>query len=272
MRTRQALLSNMTRAETLTTDEQRQVGREMIAAREAEQTATDPAVAAEARKRRFAARDRLVAIMIPWVVKRSSQRYRDSRYEVDDMIGQALASIVHGVEHYDPEIGAATTYLMQWVYQGWFEWGYRLHPSIRIPEYVRMTMSRLQRGLISPSDIPQAHREYVAAAEKALGVARMADMGDPEREVDDVAVSREPSPLDRLTSQEEVEQFRKLVKRIPQARIRKVVQLRLGITGKCETFADVGEKIGATRQYAEQTYQRGVEWLERHAESINQDK
>jgi len=240
------LLSSEFRAEQLTPEEQREIGRTMIAARRRAEAAETPYERDEAMAEHYRERDRLVLLVVPWVVREANRRYGRTGCSIDDVIADGMLRVIQALAEYDPEKGAATTFLTTSASRQMSNYVRRRHPTIRASKQDQAIEIAVLKGKRDESDLSPKEAKQL----KRARLARSIVSGDEQRLGRDgnltlfdsiEAPTREESPYDAEDLAKLSEAFATLA-----PRPRKVLSWRFALADgtRPETLREVGKRIG----------------------------
>jgi len=253
------ILNGHWRAEVLTPDEQRRIGRRMIAARERAERALTPAARERAERLHRRERDRLALIMLPWIVTEAARKFGRTGYPVEDLIASAVLSILQGLRTYDPNRGAVTTHLGRWAWKGMLEAVGEHSGAVHVPRRLRQFVNRERRGDLDPATMKPKLRERYEQAKLMLGTVQADDIPLAEATAESEAESE-------IEADESARRIRAALERLPP-RTRTVIELRFGLgTVQAEklTLAQCGERIGLTHEMVRRIEREGLATIRRY--------
>lgn len=224
-----------------------------------------------------AARERLIVSHLRLVVSMAKE-YGDTGLDLLDLIQEGNIGLIEAVDRFDPSRGVRlATYARWWIRQAIGQAIEKQSQMIRIPAYLFRAIVRFQRlkasfgaeGIEESEDIlvaPGLTAERLLRLREALGNVVSLDMPLSEEEeaesleemvADESMPTPERAALIELFREELLELVDKLPKREAQ-----ILRWRYGLEGpRPLTLAEVGEKLGISRERVRQIEERALKKL-----------
>ena len=197
----------------------------------------------------------------------------------DDAEQIGVIGLIQAARRFDPERGYQfSTYASWWVRQACQRFGPDAALMIRVPQHAFWPLFQQRRYLtrVECREGPVAAREALMEAcraepdllarwwrfERAMNVVSLSDRREPAyceaRRI--VAPAENP----RLASHhaEQAERFRAIIGQL-KPRDAEIIRLRFGLEGQPQTLAQVGQRLGVTRERIRQVEKRALKRLQR---------
>lgn len=252
------------KAERLSPDRQREIGRLMVDAHRRGDTA-------EYERHR----DRLVRVLIPWIVRRISRvRARGMKVDLDDMVSAAILGVLEGMPNYRPEMGAVTTFAGGYIHHGVGMYLKNHHLAIRVPAYLWDLRSKVVKGKIRREDLKPKQRDLLAFADAAMASFVAPPTADE---------NGNDNPLSGLTTcdpdhdPDADRESRKLADRLHAAletlpdRWAESIRRRYGFGGEAETDEAIGRLWGVPGGIVRRYVELGLTQLRKALKENNQE-
>jgi len=221
------------------------------------------------------ARERLIVSNLR-LVARIAQEYTDVGLPLLDLIQEGNIGLIEAIERFDPERGyRLSTYAVWWIRRAMLAAINTYSRMIRIPDYLFRAVRRLaqmralaEEGLVEESEVTEAvglsvdrlrqiegQVAEILSLDQAVGEESDETLG--ERVIDESGLSPEHEAL-RLLFRDELEM---VLDRLPP-RQALAIRLHHGIDDGCPySFAEVGRKMGVTRERARQLVKEGMDTI-----------
>jgi RNA polymerase primary sigma factor len=221
------------------------------------------------------ARERLIVCNLRLVV-RIAQEYADVGLPLLDLIQEGNIGLIEAIERFDPERGyRLSTYAVWWIRRSMLAAINTYSRMIRIPDYLFRALRQLaqvralaEEGLVEESEVTQAvglsverlrqielQVSEILSLDQAVGEESDETLG--ERVIDESGLSPEHEAL-RLLFRDELDA---VLDKIPR-RQAEAIRLHHGIDDGCPySFAEVGRKMGITRERARQLVREGMDTI-----------
>jgi RNA polymerase primary sigma factor len=232
------------------------------------------------------ARERLIASNLALVVS-VAKRFRGSELALLDLIQEGVLGLIHAVDRFDWRRGLRlSTYATWWIRHAIRRAIANTARSIRMPVSVAdraRAIARAERELTaalgrSPSDAEVAERAGLTVAE----LRRVHDFPRTVASLDQPVSGEDERPLRALVVEPAAEPMEELLVSLRRAaleqalhtavaalpeRERSIVQLRYGLAGgEPATLAEIGRRLGLTRERVRQIETEALERLARERE------
>lgn len=219
-------------------------------------------------------RDRLVEEHMPRVVG-LARRFRDHRVDLGDLVQAGSLALLEAAERYDRcRAVPFWSYAAPWVHGAIYRTAQDQRSAMRLPAAARSELGRLlraqhqqaatgdARGPAWRAGIPQRRADVLlGAARPALSLQEPLGAGDPGKVLGDVIP--DPSggdPLDHVVAAADIEEAIRLLDTLGE-RQRDVLQRRFGLGRPVESLAEIGRRLGVTRERARQIEVAALERL-----------
>ena len=251
----------------LTADEERRLGKAVLAAREAsERLRHADRLSVEERERLqesvragSEAKQRLVEGSMPMVVG-LARRYSWSGLPFADLVQEGVVGLLEAADRLDPDRGRFIAYASWWVRHAIADFVRRSTGTLRLPTRKRAHLRRLAEARIAQ---PEASWEQLASAEgidadeasaliTLLGdpVSLDAPRGDAETSLAEMIADRKAEEaLERVLISADAQRLLRTAERTLTSRELDVIRARYGLGGLTpRTLQDVGDELGVTAQ------------------------
>lgn len=223
-----------------------------------------------------AARERLIVSHLRLVVS-VAKEYGDTGLDLLDLIQEGNIGLIEAVDRYDPSRGVRlSTYARWWIRQAIGQAIEKQSQMIRIPAYLFRAIVRFQRlkasfgaeGIEETEDIlvaPGLTAERLLRIHETVGnvVSLDVPLDDEESTTLEELVADEEMPTPERAALLELfrEELLEIIERLP-VRDAQVLRWRYGLEGpRPLTLAEVGEKLGISRERVRQIEERALKRL-----------
>jgi RNA polymerase primary sigma factor len=223
------------------------------------------------------ARDRLIEAHLGLVVA-IARRFRGPRLELDDLIGEGNLGLIRAAEGFDPRFGVrfisfATCFIRRAICSALM---YR-SSTIRLPESMVGLMRRWRRAeralgcelgrapsfdeIASSLGLSEVRRLLVSRALDAGRIRLESSFGrGPGGGLSGVAMDRQRGPEEGVDAQDERAVAWRLIGQL-DGRERDILMLRFGAEGEGLSLAEIGRRMGLTRERVRQLEGRALSKL-----------
>ncbi len=227
------------------------------------------------------ARDHLVEANMPRVVT-LARRFSDRRIEHADLVQEGSLALLEAAERYDRSRGVPFwPYAAPWVHGAIYRMAQDQRRPMRIPAAARAEIRRLRRAeearggtrssaraVADRAGIPPERAELLLAADRPPRSLDEALGSDDDGLVlgDLIPDPFSQDPLDRVVTAADVTQATGLLDTLNE-RQREVLRRHFGLGRPPESLADIGRRLGVTRERARQIEVAALEDLRAVAEA-----
>jgi RNA polymerase primary sigma factor len=210
------------------------------------------------------ARNRMVQANMALVIN-VARAFAGHGLSIEDLIGEGNLGLIRAADGFDPKFGTRfRTYAEHWIKEAMRAALTNTGATIRLPRCMARLLTRWtraerasarQRGRLPDFDavaskigLSKRQQRLVATARHARQVTLETDWNGPTRRWLSDAAQNRPSVEALLEADEEHAVIRRIVGSL-EARERTVLSLRYGLEGERLSYAEIGRRLGCSREW-----------------------
>jgi RNA polymerase primary sigma factor len=197
--------------------------------------------------------------------------------EMDDLVGEGHLGLIRAAQQFDPRFGARfSTYAAYWIKEAIGRALIETAPVIRVPAWMVQLLRRWRRAervlrsstgeepsfdeIAASLGLSDMQRSLVARALRSRGLRSQGHCDDDFAGLLAQVADRDEDVGERLEVEDDLAEARRRLDRL-EARERDVVAWHFGLDGEAQTYAQIGHRLGVTRDWAREIQVRALRKL-----------